>query len=189
MSDQKKDFIKHLRIKFERKTLLTLGAIKKEIKKSIKQENIIKLDSPVWIFGKSGKGKTLTALRMAWRIYEGEGSSENGAYSSKPLFNCWELTAYMSYDLCRAFQSASLNNEEYEPRENCLYVIDDIDKIKMTDFREEQLFRFFDICLKRNIRLIITSQLSIQDFASMFSGSFVVAIERRLSSIFKEVEL
>ena len=197
MANDNEHFINARRSNFNMKTELALGIMKKDVDKNTNQENIINEGSSVWIWGESGKGKTLTALRKAWKIYKGEGEHSFDEYGSiiyeksswKPMFNCYEIIAYMSYDLCRSFQDASLNNTEYEPEEKTLYVIDDIDKIKMTEFREEQLFRFFDICLKREIKLIVTSQISIQDFASMFSGSFVAAMERRLSQIFKEIQL
>lgn len=173
--------------RFRVETRMALGSIPKDVRKSVKQEAIIEEKGSVWIFGESGNGKTLTAARKAWNICKGDLEEDSISWTS-PI-DCRDIVACMSYDLCRAFQDASLRHEEYVPQKDYLYVIDDIDKIKMTDFREEQLFRFFDICLKLDIKLIVTSQICIQDFASMFSGSFVVAMERRLSQTFKEMEL
>lgn len=141
---------------------------------------------PLWIFGKAGTGKTTVAHRIALDIYKsGLEPYENG-YSCKE--NEPKPIPFMAYSLCREFQKASLDNEDYEPTD-LLYIIDDVDKIKMTEFREEQFFIFFDRCLKLKRKLIVTSQKSIREFSEMFSGDFVGAINRRLDAIFKEVEL
>ncbi len=198
--NRKKNLIARIRKRFEEKTNIVLGVLPDEIDKVEAQEKIISMNPSVWIHGKSGHGKTLTAARLAWRLYSSGHvtefiSNEMRAFlkverdeSTKNRFR--NIISLMFYDLCRLFQDAALKQDEYNPKKDCLYVIDDIDKIKMTEFREEQLFRFFDICVKQQIKLIVTSQLSIKDFASKFMGAnYVIAIERRLSHIFTEVKL
>ncbi len=197
---RKENLIARIRKRFEEKTNIVLGVLPDKIDTVEAQEKIISMNPSIWIYGKSGFGKTLTAARLAWRLYSSGHATEfisneitdflklGRVEIAKNRFR--DIISLMSYDLCRLFQDATLKQDEYNPKKDCLYVIDDIDKIKMTDFREEQLFRFFDICVKQETKLIVTSQLSIKDFASKFMGAnYVIAIERRLSHIFTEVKL
>ena len=195
--ERKKNLIARVRKRFAEKTDIVLGVLPDKFDHVEDQEKIIAMEPSVWIHGLSGHGKTMTAARLAWKLYSSNHASSfteevtdliKVKWDAKSArFLCKDIICFMSYDLCRAFQDATLNQDEYNPKKDCLYVIDDIDKIKMTEFREEQLFRFFDICVKQEIKMIVTSQLSIKDFASKFDGAnFVIAIERRLSKIFSD---
>ena len=140
----------------------------------------------LWLWGKPGKGKTDLAHYLTLVKYETNLGVPKGSYQvierePRPM-------PFMSYSLCREFQRESLEGRDYEPK-NFFYIIDDIDKIKMSDFREEQFFIFFDRCLKLKRKLIVTSQKSMKEFSQMFSGNFIGALNRRLAAIFTEVEL
>jgi len=141
------------------------------------QEQALKSKPPLWIHGPSGKGKTTVAHLLALKELDG------GLKLTSPT-----PEPFMIGNLCRQFQERSLSNRDYEPK-NFLYIIDDSDKLKMSDFREEQLFIFFDRCLKLKRKLIVTSQKNMREFSEMFSGDFVGAVNRRLAAIFNEVEL
>lgn len=143
-------------------------------------------DLSLWMYGAAGTGKTTIAHKRALEIYKsGLSIAENGyqVLEKEP-----RPVPFMVYSLCRAFQDASLENRDYEPQ-NFLYIIDDADKVKFTDFREEQFFIFFDRCLKLKRKLIVTSQKNMKGFSEMFSGDFIGAVNRRLDALFKEVEL
>ncbi len=150
------------------------------------QRKVLDTGGSIWIHGKPGMGKTAIAHFMALKRYRDGLIVAGNRYQvvgkePRPL-------PFMSYMLCREFQRESLEGRDYEPK-NFFYIIDDIDKIKMTDFREEQFFIFFDRCLKLKRKLIVTSQKSMKEFSQMFSGNFIGALNRRLEAIFTEVEL
>lgn len=154
-----------------------LGPLPEGLKKLDYQREILESSPPLWIYGESGKGKTTVAHIIALKQLEG------GLKLTSPI-----PEPFMIGNLCRQFQERSLSNRDYEPQD-FLYILDDADKLKMTDFREEQFFIFFDRCLKLKRKLIVTSQKNMREFSEMFSGDFVGAINRRLEAIFNEVEL
>jgi len=154
-----------------------LGPLPTDYKKLNHQKEVLKCSPPLWIHGMSGKGKTVVAHMLALKELEG------GLKLTSPM-----PEPFMIGNLCRQFQERSLAGRDYEPQ-NFLYILDDADKLKMSEFREEQLFIFFDRCLKLKRKLIVTSQKSMKEFSEMFNGDFIGAVNRRLAAIFTEVEL
>jgi len=150
------------------------------------QKKAMGVGGAIWIYGKPGKGKTDIAHFLAIQTYlDGLSVTKNG---QELIQKVPRPLPHLALSLCRAFQNASLDGFDYYPKER-LYIIDDADKFKMSNFREEQLFSFFDRCLKLQRKLIVTSQKNMKEFSEMFSGDFIGAVNRRLAALFTEVEL
>lgn len=68
---------------------------------------------------------------------------------------------------------------ETDLKENQLIVIDDLDKINLTDYVQEQIFALMNHSNQGRISLIITSNLSLREFAERFYAHYAAAMISR----------
>jgi DNA replication protein DnaC len=128
--------------------------------------------------GPYGSGKT----HLAAAIYAREVACDQPVY--------WASMA----ELLAEFRQAEMDSEFYSAARDrarhwsaCHFFIDDIDKFKVTDFKFEVLFDFFDTLYRRKLRLTVTSNLSLRQLIEM--ERLHPAIVRRIDDMCKVVEL
>ena len=136
-----------------------------------------------WLYGVPSSYKTSTIMKMIDYL------NAEKLYERKFLFYEIELANVMKdYSQNKdGTKFHSLYFEYVDPPQNFekshYLFVDDIDKIKLTDFLEVNLHTMFDCFHKRNkqFNFIITSNLSLKQFCTKFSDvNRGLAIERRI---------
>lgn len=146
-----------------------------------------------WLYGKAGTGKThLAAYMLANLIDAAEKKVSWCFHPVRSLLDAW-VQQYSEYSEIRTAALALMSQLSA-----CkLVVLDDIDKIsRITPAREEELYSLFDTLHSRNATLIVTSQISIDEFcrrmpheAEYIRRDGIGPQQRRLKEMCKEIKL
>jgi DNA replication protein DnaC len=154
--------------------------LKAIVPRGTKQDIILKTiladsEKPRIFYGKPGTGKTHF---MA------------GVFNHIAEKNFMEMTWYSARGLMSSLRNAELNEDGaifymQSIFQKCKYFfIDDIDKIKPTEFNLDMLFDFMDAVDKQKVNLYLTTNLTMQELATHFTSgtnaSYGASIVRRI---------
>lgn len=137
----------------------------------------------VYVWGDTNAGKT-TAIKIKLRNIK-----KSNLFKTIRMTDAMELTQlwYESYKDDRSSAMYRLGEIESAP----ILFIDDIDKIKMTEPRQEAFFSLFDKLRKYNSTVYITSNISVKAFIEKMPMQYPGGhpIETRIRDLCDEVKV
>ncbi len=128
----------------------------------------------IWLWGDSGVGKSHCAYHLC----------RNRNYLSH------EVVGYKWYDLEKLFVNKFTNDWSFDQtllEETSVLLIDDLDKLKLTESTEKELCAMFDMAMERKMIAVITANQNIEEFVNRFKfNEYAPAVYRRLKELCKK---
>ena len=125
-----------------------------------------RFDGALYAYGANGKGKSTLAAMIAAKWSGG-------------------VEIYVGFELAELFRREFRDGFEYwsPPPPEILLVVDDIDKVKMTDFVAERIFGLFNLVEREQLSLVATGNLNAKQYGETFPFNYRGAIEHRVDKI------
>jgi DNA replication protein DnaC len=147
----------------------------------------------VWLWGRTGTGKSLlAALKLKQKVKQAVRKAKNpGEVSANDFFF---LSVKEFFD---RLLPASVRDEDDAPRfdfdwltQDGYLVLDDIDKRKPTNERQDMLYALFNTIVERDVPMAITSNKSPAKYCGSFFSEpeYREAVLDRIGSHFKIIE-